>query len=154
MTITTLPPLDLLAEAEYGYAAVQEKVVKAKAAELEKLLGEFNVNARVVAAETGPVITMFELELAPGVKVSQIASLVQRHRPRPGRRRVRVVAPMPGKDTIGIEVPNSEKENVRIKELMQLARRQAAQDGSCRCSWARTPAARPWSSDLAPCRTC
>ena len=54
-----LPPLDLLAEAEYGYAAVQEKVVKAKASALEQLLSEFNVNARVVAAETGPVVTMF-----------------------------------------------------------------------------------------------
>jgi S-DNA-T family DNA segregation ATPase FtsK/SpoIIIE len=116
-----LPPLDLLAEPEYGYAAVQEKVVKAKASALEQLLSEFSVNARVVAAETGPVVTMFELELAAGVKVSQIASLANDMARALGVGAVRVVAPLPGKHTIGIEVPNSEKEKVRIKNMMQLA---------------------------------
>ncbi len=116
-----LPPLDLLAEAEYGYAAVQEKVVKAKASALEQLLSEFNVNARVVAAETGPVVTMFELELAAGVKVSQISSLANDMARALGVGAVRVVAPLPGKHTIGIEVPNSEKERVRIKNMMELA---------------------------------
>jgi S-DNA-T family DNA segregation ATPase FtsK/SpoIIIE len=116
-----LPPLDLLAEPEYGYAAVQEKVVKAKASSLEQLLSEFNVNAKVVAAETGPVVTMFELELAAGVKVSQIASLANDMARALGVGAVRVVAPLPGKHTIGIEVPNSEKEKVRIKNMMELA---------------------------------
>jgi len=117
----TMPPLDLLAEGEYGYAAVQEKVVKTKAAELEKLLSEFNVNARVVAAETGPVVTMFELELAAGVKVSHISSLANDIARALGAGAVRVVAPIPGKHTIGIEVPNNEKEKVRMKSMMQLA---------------------------------
>jgi len=117
----TLPPLDLLAEAEYGYAAIQEKVVKTKATELEKLLSEFNVNARVVAAETGPVVTMFELELAAGVKVSHISSLANDIARALGAGAVRVVAPIPGKHTIGIEVPNSEKEKVRMKSMMQQA---------------------------------
>jgi DNA segregation ATPase FtsK/SpoIIIE, S-DNA-T family len=116
-----LPPLDLLAEPEYGYSAVQEKVVKAKASALEKLLSEFNVNARVVAADTGPVVTMFELELAAGVKVSQIASLANDMARALGVGAVRVVAPLPGKHTIGIEVPNSEKEKVRMKNLIELA---------------------------------
>ena len=116
-----LPPLDLLAEPEYGYSAVQEKVVKAKASALEKLLSEFNVIARVVAADTGPVVTMFELELAAGVKVSQIASLANDMARALGVGAVRVVAPLPGKHTIGIEVPNSEKEKVRVKNLMELA---------------------------------
>jgi S-DNA-T family DNA segregation ATPase FtsK/SpoIIIE len=116
-----LPPLDLLAEGEYGYAAVQEKVVKTKAAELEKLLGEFNVNARVVAAETGPVVTMFELELAAGVKVSHISSLANDIARALGAGAVRVVAPIPGKHTIGIEVPNNEKEKVRMRNMMELA---------------------------------
>jgi len=116
-----LPPLDLLAEAEYSFASVQSKVVKAKAAALEKLLGEFNINARVVAADTGPVITMFELELAAGVKVSQISTLSNDMARALGAGAVRVVAPLPGKHTIGIEVPNSEKEKVRMKDIMQLA---------------------------------
>jgi S-DNA-T family DNA segregation ATPase FtsK/SpoIIIE len=116
-----LPPLELLAEPEYGYAAVQEKVVKAKATALERLLSEFNINARVVAAETGPVVTMFELELAAGVKVSQIAALANDMARALGVGAVRVVAPLPGKHTIGIEVPNSEKEKVRIKSMLDLA---------------------------------
>ncbi|MHC4461745.1 MAG: FtsK/SpoIIIE family DNA translocase [Planctomycetota bacterium] len=106
----TLPPLELLAEPEYSFSAVQEKVVKAKAAALEKLLSEFSVNARVVAADTGPVVTMFELELAAGVKVSQISALANDMARALGAGAVRVVAPLPGKHTIGIEVPNSEKE--------------------------------------------
>jgi S-DNA-T family DNA segregation ATPase FtsK/SpoIIIE len=116
-----LPPLELLAEPEHSFASVQDKVVKAKASALEQLLSEFNVNARVVAADTGPVVTMFELELAAGVKVSQIASLANDMARALGVGAVRVVAPMPGKHTIGIEVPNSEKEKVRMKNLMELA---------------------------------
>ncbi|MBC8471513.1 MAG: DNA translocase FtsK 4TM domain-containing protein [Planctomycetes bacterium] len=116
-----MPPLDLLAEPEYGFTAVQEKVVKAKAISLERLLSEFNINARVVAAETGPVVTMFELELAAGVKVSQISSLANDMARALGVGAVRVVAPLPGRHTIGIEVPNSEKEKVRMKSMMELA---------------------------------
>jgi S-DNA-T family DNA segregation ATPase FtsK/SpoIIIE len=116
-----LPPMDLLSEPERTFASIQEKVIKAKANAVEKLLTEFNVNARVVAADTGPVITMFELELAAGVKVSQISNLSNDMARALGVGAVRVVAPLPGKHTIGIEVPNSEKEKVRIKDLMQLA---------------------------------
>jgi DNA segregation ATPase FtsK/SpoIIIE-like protein len=116
-----LPPLELLAEPEYSFGAVQEKIVKAKASALEKLLSEFSVNARVVAADTGPVVTMFELELAAGVKVSQIAALANDMARALGVGAVRVVAPLPGKHTIGIEVPNSEKEKVRMKNMMELA---------------------------------
>jgi S-DNA-T family DNA segregation ATPase FtsK/SpoIIIE len=116
-----LPPLELLAEPETGFAAVQEKVVKAKAGALEKLLAEFDINVRVVAADTGPVVTMFELELAAGVKVSQISTLANDMARALGVGAVRVVAPLPGKHTIGIEVPNSEKERVRFKSMMGLA---------------------------------
>ncbi len=116
-----LPPWDLLAESEYGYAAVQEKVVKQKAVALEQLLSEFNVNARVVAADTGPVVTMFELELGSGVKVSQIGSLSNDMARALGVGAVRVVAPLRGKHTIGIEVPNSEKEKVRMRSMMEQA---------------------------------
>jgi S-DNA-T family DNA segregation ATPase FtsK/SpoIIIE len=117
----TLPPLELLSEPERSFASVQEKIIKAKATALEKLLMEFNVNAHVVAADTGPVITMFELELAAGVKVSQISTLSNDIARALGVGAVRVVAPLPGKHTIGIEVPNSEKEKVRVKDLIQLA---------------------------------
>jgi len=116
-----MPPLELLAESEHGFTAIQETIVKSKAKTLENLLGEFNINAQVVAAETGPVITMFELELAAGVKVSQISNLSNDMARALGAGAVRVVAPLAGKHTIGIEVPNSEKEKVRIKDMILLA---------------------------------
>ncbi|MFQ5490594.1 MAG: DNA translocase FtsK [Phycisphaerae bacterium] len=114
----TFPPLSLLEDPEYNFSAHQESQVRAKAKILERTLEEFRLQARVVEIDTGPVITMYELELAPGIKVSQIASLsndIARALKAPA---VRVVAPLPGKNTVGIEVPNQEKEKVRLKELI------------------------------------
>jgi len=116
-----LPHMNVLDEPEYGYMVQQESVVREKAKVLEQTLGEFRLDARVVEIETGPVITMYELSLAPGIKVSQIVSLsndIARSLKAPA---VRVVAPIPGKDTIGIEVPNVDKENVRLKELILMS---------------------------------
>ncbi|MCK4629337.1 MAG: DNA translocase FtsK 4TM domain-containing protein, partial [Sedimentisphaerales bacterium] len=115
------PPIEMLENPVRGFASLQEKVVKERAQVLEQTLKEFNLEARVVEAETGPVITMFELQLAPGIKVSQITNLANDMARSLGAPAVRVVAPIPGKHTIGIEVPNSEKETVRIKELLQLS---------------------------------
>lgn len=114
----TFPPMELLDEPENNFNDMQEKIVKSKAAALESLLGEFNINAIVVAADTGPVVTMFELELGAGVKVSQISTLSNDIARALSAGAVRVVAPLAGKHTIGIEVPNNEKERVRIKELI------------------------------------
>jgi len=102
-----LPPLDLLKDPEKGFAAVQGKMVEEKAQILEGLLNEFGINAQVVNAEPGPAITMYELQLAPGIKVNQISNLANDMARALGSGTVRVVAPLPGKHTIGIEVPNS-----------------------------------------------
>lgn len=115
-----LPPLSLLGEAETQYNEKQEEVVREKAAILERTMQEFRIDVRVVEIDTGPVITMFELELSAGTKVSQIASLandIARALKAPA---VRIVAPIPGKNTVGIEVPNTDKEKVRLKELITL----------------------------------
>lgn len=114
-----LPPLELLREPETGFAAVQSKMVEHKAKALEDLLEEFGISANVVNAEAGPAITMYELELAPGVKVNQISALSNDMARALGSGSVRVVAPLAGKHTIGIEVPNSQREIVRLKELIQ-----------------------------------
>ncbi|MBL7214104.1 MAG: DNA translocase FtsK 4TM domain-containing protein [Phycisphaerae bacterium] len=113
-----LPPLDFLKEPETGFTAIQSKMVEHKAQSLEAMLDEFGVNAEVVNAEPGPAITMYELELAPGIKVSQISTLANDMARALGSGMVRVVAPLPGKHTIGIEVPNSQREIVRIKDLI------------------------------------
>ncbi len=116
-----LPTLDLLDEAEHGFAESQEKFVREKAAILEQALREFNIDASVVAIDTGPVITMYEISLAPGIKVSAITALSNDIARALMATSVRIVAPVPGKNTVGIEVPNAQKEKVRLKELMQNA---------------------------------
>jgi S-DNA-T family DNA segregation ATPase FtsK/SpoIIIE len=121
-----LPPLDLLENPEVGFSAIQTKMVEHKAQSLEELLEEFGVNANVVNAEPGPAITMYELELAPGVKVSQISTLANDMARALGSGTVRVVAPLAGKHTIGIEVPNSQRETVRLKDLFQKGAAKAA----------------------------
>ncbi len=116
-----LPSPDLLAEPTTNYLEMQESQAAEKRTVLQQTLGDFTVGAEVVGHMTGPVITMFELTLAPGVKVTQVSNLandIARALAVPG---VRVVSPLPGKDTIGIEVPNLQKEIVRIRELMKAA---------------------------------
>jgi DNA segregation ATPase FtsK/SpoIIIE, S-DNA-T family len=116
-----LPGWDVLAEAEHGYAESQESFVREQAAILEQALREFNIDAQVVEIDTGPVITMYEIALAPGIKVSAITALTNDIMRALKAESVRIVAPVPGKNTVGIEVPNAQKEKVRLKELMQTA---------------------------------
>ena len=115
------PPAELLDEPVYGFDEQLAKAVKHRAKVLEQSLREFKIETEVVSTETGPVITLFELKLAPGTKVSQITRLQYDIARALGAPTIRVVAPIPGKQTIGIEAPNLEKETVRIKELLQLA---------------------------------
>ena len=116
-----LPDWEVLAESEAQYAEQQEADVRDKAAQLEEAFEEFGVDAHVEAIETGPVITMYEIAVAKGTKVAQITGLSNDIARSLAAESIRIVAPIPGKNTIGIEVPNAEKEKVRLKELMQLA---------------------------------
>ncbi len=112
------PPLSMLGDPVYTFGAAQESVLRAKAKTLERTLQEFRLDARVVEIDTGPVITMFELSIGAGIKVSQISALandVARALKAPS---VRIIAPIPGKNTVGVEVPNSDKETVRLKSLI------------------------------------
>ncbi|MBI1825325.1 MAG: DNA translocase FtsK [Planctomycetes bacterium] len=121
-----LPDLSLLNEAEYNFSAQQEAVVRRQAKILEETLAEFRVDAQVVEIDTGPVITMFELKLGSGIKVSQIAALSNDIARALKAHAIRVVAPISGKNTVGIEVPNVDKEKVRLRELMSLSGQKAS----------------------------
>lgn len=116
-----LPAWDVLADPEQGYAQSQEAFVREKASDLEQALRDFQIEAHVVEIDTGPVITMYEISLAPGIKVSSITALDNDIARALAATSVRIVAPVPGKHTVGIEVPNAQKEKVRFKDLMQLA---------------------------------
>lgn len=120
------PALSLLQEPEYGFTAQQEVFVREQARILEQTLEEFRLEAHVVEIDTGPVITLFELKLGTGIKVSQIASLANDIARALKAQAIRVVAPIPGKNTVGIEVPNQQKEKVRLKELMTTSGKRAS----------------------------
>lgn len=122
-----LPDLALLQEPEFGFSAQQEGIVRKQAKVLEETLQEFRLDAQVVEIDTGPVITMFEIRLGAGIKVSQIASLSNDIARALKAHAIRVVAPIPGKNTVGIEVPNLVKEKVRMKELMTLGGKKASE---------------------------
>jgi len=111
-----LPPTDLLDEREEIDQRQLGTLLNEKAQKLAQALAEYGVEGRVVNAETGPVITQFEVELGPGVRVQKVIGLsndISMALEAP----VRIVAPIPGKSTVGIEVPNPQKRYVRLKEL-------------------------------------
>lgn len=124
-----LPSLTLLHEPEYGFDKLQEQFVRKQAKILEETLQEFRIDAQVVEIDTGPVITMFELRLGAGIKVSQIATLSNDIARALKAHAIRVVAPISGKNTVGVEVPNIEKERVRLKELISLSGKKATEMG-------------------------
>jgi len=114
-----LPPLDLLDAPVKFDTAKHEAEITAKANTLESALNEFGVVSRVVEIQQGPVVTMYELELAPGIKVGKIIGLSDDIAMALKAPSVRVVAPIPGKSTVGVEVPNSYRGIVRLRELLE-----------------------------------
>ncbi len=111
------PPLDLLKDAELPNKLSSEEI-KEKASILENTLASFNVTATVVNVSYGPVITRYELQPAPGVKVNKIVNLADDIAMNLSAKDVRIEAPVPGKPVVGIEIPNAKKSMVGIKELL------------------------------------
>ena len=117
-----LPTLDLLEDAQYVESGDNESHVRRQAEVLTNTLAEFDVQAAVVAIETGPVVTQYELALAPGIKVGKVIGLSDDIAISLKAPSVRIVAPLPGKDTIGVEVPNMARQVVRLKEIALAAK--------------------------------
>ena len=114
-----LPDDSLLEEAEaFPYDVLAAKAQIA-AATLERAFQDFNLNIKVVEIDTGPVITQFELELEKGLRLSKVTALADDLAIALRVPSVRVVAPIPGKNTVGVEVPNDVRVMVRLKELLQ-----------------------------------
>ncbi|MEN6405385.1 MAG: DNA translocase FtsK, partial [Thermoguttaceae bacterium] len=99
----------------------QEKDVRRKAKILEKTFADFGFNVRVVEIQTGPVIAQFEVELEAGLRLSRITGLADDLAIALRVPSVRIVAPLPGKNTVGIEVPNSQRQLVHLREVMEEA---------------------------------
>jgi len=114
-----LPALALLDPVVRSTPPVEESALIASSRILETKLADFGVIGKVVAVRPGPVITTFEFEPAPGVKVNRIVTLADDLSMALRALSVRVLAPIPGKPVVGIEVSNPRRDKVFIRELLQ-----------------------------------
>jgi DNA segregation ATPase FtsK/SpoIIIE, S-DNA-T family len=117
-----IPPLSLLNDAPPEIGTDTDKAHKdilASSAILEKKLGDFGIQGRVVQVLPGPVITLFEYEPAPGIKVSRISALADDLALAMRCVGLRILAPVPGKPVVGIEIPNVRRETIYFKDVME-----------------------------------
>ncbi|MCX5835998.1 MAG: DNA translocase FtsK 4TM domain-containing protein, partial [Deltaproteobacteria bacterium] len=113
-----LPPLTLLDQIERKDTRIKRESLIMNSRILEKKLADFGVEAKVLEVRPGPVITMYELEPAPGVKINKITNLTDDLALALRAPSIRIIAPIPGKAVIGIEIPNHEREPVRLKDVL------------------------------------
>ncbi|MDD7044773.1 MAG: DNA translocase FtsK [Anaerococcus sp.] len=113
----TYPAIDLL-DARNEVSDIDNKEIKDKAKAIEETLDSFGIEARVVQIDIGPTITCYELKPQRGVKVSKIVNLADDLSLALATSGIRILAPIPGKSHIGIEVPNDKKEVVGLKEII------------------------------------
>ncbi len=117
-SVAQLPDISLLDPPRVRIGGYSADTLNAMSRLIEERLQEYNVQVRVVLAQPGPVITRFELELAPGVKVSQISNLAKDLARSLAMISVRVVEVIPGKSTVGLEVPNVQREVIAFSEMI------------------------------------
>lgn len=114
-----LPPPDLLDPKVESAVEIDRDAVYQKARLIEEKLRDFGVSGKVTEIRPGPVITMFEYKPAPGIKINRIAALENDLAMGLSALSIRIIAPIPGKDVIGIEVPNAKRETVVLRELLE-----------------------------------
>ena len=112
------PPLDLLSDPETNYSEKMEAYVRKQAEQLEEALSTYHIAGEVVAIESGPVVTLYSVQLQPGTKVAKVQAVASDVARALRAQNIRIVPNMAGKTSVGIEVPNLYKERVRLKELM------------------------------------
>ncbi len=112
-------PAELLTEYENNRYWIIDEKTKEASVRLRQTLKEFNIEAQIIGIKKGPVVTMFELLPAPGVKLSKIVALQDNIALSLAASSVRIVAPIPGKQAVGIEVPNRERSIVGFREIIE-----------------------------------
>ncbi len=113
-----LPPLSLLEDARPFAQDEQDRLLREKAVLLEKTFGDFGLAVKVVGINTGPVVTMYEVTLQTGLRVAKVTNLGEDIALNLKVPSVRMVAPLPGKNAVGIEIPNELRAEVRLKEVI------------------------------------
>lgn len=116
-----LPPMGLLVRTKEkkGSAKENAEAIKSVVKGLEKVLADFNIHGKVVAANIGPAVTQYEIELKSGTKVSKINSINKEIALELGAKDVRIEAPIPGKKTVGVEIPNKVVSPVSAREILE-----------------------------------
>ena len=114
-----LPPLSLLDPTPEKTGSIDSDSLLENSKVLEKKLLDFGVEGRVLEVRPGPVVTMYEFEPAPGIKVGRITNLSDDLALAMKAMSIRIIAPIPGKAVVGIEVPNRTKEMIRLKEMLE-----------------------------------
>jgi S-DNA-T family DNA segregation ATPase FtsK/SpoIIIE len=112
------PTLDLLEDPESNFTEKMESFVRRQAQQLEETLQTYGIDGEVVGIESGPAITLYSVQLVPGTKVAKISAVSKDIARSLRAHNIRIVPNMAGKTTVGIEVPNLKREQVRLKELM------------------------------------
>ena len=112
-------PTDIMGEYENDQYWIIDSQTKSDALKLKATLDEFGISAKVIGIKKGPVVTMFELLPAPGVRLSKIVSLQDNIALSLAASSVRIVAPIPGKAAVGIEVPNKKRSIVSFREILE-----------------------------------
>jgi DNA segregation ATPase FtsK/SpoIIIE-like protein len=114
------PEMSLLSDAKSGAVQLEDdQKLLAKSRMIEEKLADFGITGKITEVHPGPVITMFEFEPAAGVKVGRIASLQDDLAMSLKANSIRIIAPIPGKGTVGIEVPNQNRDIVRLREVLE-----------------------------------
>lgn len=114
-----LPHIDLLDPKIKGNIVIDKEAVYKNAKLIEEKLSDFGVSGKVTEIRPGPVITMFEYKPSPGIKINKISSLSSDLAMGLSALSIRIIAPIPGRDVIGIEVPNTQRETVVLRELLE-----------------------------------
>ena len=112
------PSLNLLKEVEVTNTSSKGKEIKDNIKIIQDTLNNFGVDAKVIGVNSGPTITSYEISLAAGVKVSKILSLSDNLALALATTDIRILAPIPGKSAVGIEVPNKNKDTLLLKEIL------------------------------------
>lgn len=114
-----LPKLSLLEDPPSSRVRLDEREIKNKAKLLVEKLAQFSVRGEVVGIKPGPAVTMFEFKPAADVKISKITDLADDLSLALSSESVRIIAPIPGRDVVGIETSNSQRESVFVKDIIQ-----------------------------------
>jgi len=115
----TLPDSHMLNIAPVNNGSVDRDLLLEQSRVLSAKLADFGVNGKVVEVRPGPVVTMYEFEPAPGIKVNRILNLSNDLALAMKAMSIRIIAPIPGKAVVGIEVPNIEKNRIHFRELVE-----------------------------------